>query len=105
MELYLPTAYAGVMPEEVIFETETKHSRGEVAAYLRQVADKLDTGEAVTLAAGDQSVDLEVPGTVTFEVKAERETGSGAPELSVEFELEWTEGAGDDGGDGELRIE
>lgn len=96
------SAYSGVMPEEVIFETETKNSRGDVAAYLRQVADKLDSGEAVRLAAGDQSVDLDVPGTVTFEVKAERETG-GTPELSVEFELEWKEGAGDEGGD--LRIE
>jgi len=91
------------MPEEVIFETETKNSRGDVAAYLRQVADKLDSGDAVSLAAGDQSVDLDIPETVTFEVKAERETGGGTPELSVEFELEWKEGA--DGESGDLRIE
>ncbi len=91
------------MPEEVIFKTETSNSRSDVAAYLRQVADKLDTGEPVSLAAGDQSVDLDIPGTVTFEVKAERETGDGAPELSVEFELEWDEGA--DGESGDLRIE
>ncbi|MFB6125278.1 MAG: amphi-Trp domain-containing protein [Halanaeroarchaeum sp.] len=80
------------MPETVLFESESRQSRAAVADYLRSVADKLDAGDAVTLAAGEQSVTLDPPGTVAFEVKAERETGTGAPELSVEFELEWTEG-------------
>jgi amphi-Trp domain-containing protein len=90
------------MPEEVLFETEERMSRADVAAYLRAVADRLDDGGDLTLAAGERSTTLSVPDRPTFEVKAERETGDGDPETSVEFEIEWREG--DDGG-GELAFE
>ena len=94
---------SGRMPEEVIFETERHRSRSDVAALLRDVADKLDTDGELTLSAGDDSLTLEVPAEVTFEVKAERETGGAEDELSVEFELEWDEG--DQTSDGALSIE
>ncbi len=93
------------MPEEVLFETEQSHSREEIATYLRSVADRLDGDGELTLSAGGDSVDLMVPERPTFEVKAERETNGGPPELSVEFELEWTEGQEGEGGGGELSIE
>jgi len=90
------------MPEEVLFEVEQPQSRAEVAKYLRSVADSLDAGEAITLSAGDQSVTMDPPARPTFEVKAEREGPAGRPgELSIEFELEWDEDAGD-GGDLEI---
>jgi len=91
------------MPETVLFSTESRESRRAVADYLRAVADKLDGGEPITLAAGDESVTLDPPGTVAFEVKAERETGSGPAELSVEFELEWDEGVSEDDASLEIR--
>jgi amphi-Trp domain-containing protein len=80
------------MPEEVIFESERPATRADVADYLRTVADRLDADDPVTLRAGDDEVTLDPPGRLTFEVKAERETGGGPPELGVEFELEWREG-------------
>lgn len=80
------------MPEEVLFENESRQSRAAVATYLRSLADKLDAGDAVTLRAGAEELTLEVPPSVDFEVKAERETGSGPDELSIEVELEWSEG-------------
>lgn len=86
------------MPEEILFETEERTARGEVAAYLRTVADRLDAGDELTLTAGEQSTTLSVPDRPTFEVKVERETGGGEPELSVEFELEWREGEGSETG-------
>lgn len=81
------------MPEETLFETELRRSRGEVADYLRTVADKLDGDGPVTLTAGDESVTVDPPESVDFEVKAERETdaGGGAGERSIELELEWRE--------------
>ena len=94
------------MPEEVLFETESRHDRSEIAAHLRAVADKLDGDGEVTLAGGGESLTMRVPSSATFEVKAERETGSGPDELSVEFEIEWDdvdEAAG--GGNGGLSIE
>ncbi|WP_247729855.1 amphi-Trp domain-containing protein [Halovivax limisalsi] len=95
------------MPEEVLFKSESRQSRADVAATLRSIADKLDAGEAITLSAGNESVTMEPPAKPTFEVKAEREGPTDGPgELSVEFELEWPEDATDDsGGDGDLRIE
>lgn len=93
------------MTEEVLFETERSHSREEIATYLRSVADKLDDGGDLTLSSGGESVELAVPDRPTFEVKAERETNSGTPELSVEFELEWKEGQDAEGGSGDLSIE
>jgi amphi-Trp domain-containing protein len=92
------------MPEEVLFKSESNQSRAEIAAYLRTVADNLESGAPIRLTAGDQSVTMDPPSRPTFEVKAEREGPAGGPgELSVEFELEWDEN-GDDGGGG-LEIE
>jgi len=94
------------MPEEVLFEDERRQERGEIAAYLRTVADKLDGGEPITLVAGDRSVTVDPPTRPTFEVKVERETprGGGPGELSVELELEWNED-GEGGAGGDLSIE
>lgn len=94
------------MPEEVLFKSESGRTRAEIAAYLRTVADSLEAGDSITLAAGDQSVTMDPPSRPTFEVKAEREgPADGHGELSVEFELEWDENGGDGGDGGELRIE
>jgi amphi-Trp domain-containing protein len=89
------------MPEEVLFKSESRQSRADVAAYLRTVAGKLEDGDAITLKAGGDSVTLDPPSRPTFEVKAEREGPADGPgELSVEFELEWDEDGGDGASDG-----
>jgi len=96
------------MPEEVLFETESRMDRADVAAILRDVADELDGGDPVTLSAGNDTITLDPPASPTFEVKAERETSHGASqgELSVEFELEWDEAEEDaDGNAGGLSVE
>lgn len=90
------------MPEEILFETERRLDRGEIADHLRRVADALEAGEPIALSAGDQSVELDPPARPGFEVKAEREGPADGPgELSVEFELEWPE----NGDDSDLRID
>ncbi|MEF8829144.1 MAG: amphi-Trp domain-containing protein [Haloarcula sp.] len=95
------------MPEEVLFKSESDQSREEIATYLRTVADKLDSGDAISLKAGSESVTLDPPARPTFEVKAEREGPAGnMTELSIEFELEWDENAGEESsGSGQLEIE
>jgi len=91
--------------EEVLFKSERASSREEIAAYLRTVADSLESGGPITLSAGGESTTVEPPARPTFEVKVEREGPPDGPvEIGLEFELEWDEG-GDSGGDGELRIE
>lgn len=94
------------MPEEVLFKSETKHSRAEIAAYLRNVADSLEEGGPLTLKSGDESVSLDPPEISTFEVKAEKEGPEGnMDERSVEFEIEWYVGDEGESADASLEIE
>jgi len=73
-----------------------------VAEYLRTLADSLESGSDMTLSAGEQSVTLDPPSDVEFEVKAEREGPTdGDGELSIEVELEWPENVTE----GELSVE
>ena len=94
------------MPEEVLFKSESDQSREEIASYLRKVADNLDSGDAISLKAGSESVTLNPPARPTFEVKAEREGPAGnMTEQSIEFELEWDENDEEGSGGGQLEIE
>jgi amphi-Trp domain-containing protein len=94
------------MPEEVLFKSESKQSRKDIAALLRTVADNLEDGESLTLSAGGESVTMDPPNRPEFEIKAEREGPTDGPkELSVEFELEWDEHAEDGHASGEVTIE
>ncbi len=91
------------MPEKTLFESEQLMGRDAVADYLRTLADSLESGSDVTLRAGDQSLTMQPPSEVEFEVKAEREGPTdGNGELSIEVELEWPENAS---GSGSLSIE
>jgi amphi-Trp domain-containing protein len=96
-----------IMPEKVLFKSESNQTREEIAAYLRKVADNLDSGNAISLKAGSESVTLNPPARPTFEVKAEHEGPVGnMTERSIEFELEWDENGGEEsGGSGQLEIE
>ena len=95
------------MPEEVLFKSESDQCREEIASYLRKVTDNLDSGSAINLKAGSESVTLNPPARPTFEVKAEREGPVGnMTERSIEFELEWDENDdAEGGGSGQLEIE
>jgi amphi-Trp domain-containing protein len=95
------------MPEDVLFESESDRDRAEIADVLRTVADNLEAGDQLTLSADGDSLTMNPPARPTFEVKAEREGPADGPgELSVEFELEWDEGASsDDDTGGDLSVE
>jgi len=95
------------MPEEVRFAVERHQSRGEVAEYLRAVADRLDESGDVSFESGGDAVSVEVPPQVEFEVKVEREgPADGVGEIGLELELEWPEDAAErgDAGDDTLSI-
>lgn len=78
-------------PGELLFEHEQRRSRSAAADYLRAIADNPDAGRDVTLSAGDQSVTLDLPETLDFDLDTERGTSSGAGELSIEVEVEWAD--------------
>jgi amphi-Trp domain-containing protein len=76
------------MPDETLFEFEQTFDRTDVAAYLREIADRLDGDGTLTFTAGGQSAEVSVPERLQFEVKVER---TPSDEMEVEFELEWGE--------------
>ena len=82
--------------EVVLFQSEEKHSRQNVATFLRQLADKVEGGEVV-LQKGSESLTLSLPANLTLEVKAEEEDKKGRTQRSLEVEFEWYEGEEDGG--------
>jgi amphi-Trp domain-containing protein len=80
--------------EIVLMQSEERLDRSAVAAFLRDVADKLETG-TVTLKQAGQQLDLEIPAQVVFEIKAEEEIKSKGTQRSLELEIEWLLGDGD----------
>lgn len=93
------------MPDEILFTSESRRSRSEIADYLRSVADSLEAGGEVTFRAGDETTAVSPPDRAEFEVKVEREgPAEGSGELAIELEIEWPEDA-EAGASGELEIE
>ena len=94
------------MPEETLFENEQYLDRSAVASYLRTVAERLESGDPISLEADGDSISVTAPPTVEFEVKVEREGPSdGHSEIGFEMELEWDENSGDGEPDDGLAIE
>ena len=77
------------MTEEVLFKLEQKMSNSEIAENLREIAEKIENGDEISLKSGSQSVDLKTDRPAEFEIKVEREND----EESLELEIEWEEGA------------
>ncbi|WP_446010270.1 amphi-Trp domain-containing protein [Candidatus Electrothrix sp.] len=78
--------------ETVLFKTEEKMSRNEVAELLRTLAGKIEKGKVV-LQQGTKDVKLKIPDRVELEVKAEKEVGKRRSKKKLELEIEWLIGA------------
>ena len=76
--------------ETVLFKSEEKKSAKEIAAILRQIADKIDSG-SMTLIQNDNKVVLDFPQSMVIELKVEEEQGRKLKK-SFEIELEWIPG-------------
>jgi len=74
--------------ETILMKSEEKVSRSDAASFLRQLADKLDSGK-VMLKQGSEELLLEIPAQITLEVKAEDEPKSKGTQRSLEIEFEW----------------
>lgn len=77
--------------EVVLFASEEPQSRKNVAAFLRELADKLE-GNEVVLRKGSEELALQVPNNVVLELKVEEEEKKQRTQRSLEIEIEWYEG-------------
>ncbi|MBW2472393.1 MAG: amphi-Trp domain-containing protein [Deltaproteobacteria bacterium] len=76
--------------ETVLFKSEEKKSASEIAAILRQIADKIDSGSMTLMHSGNK-IDLDFPPSMVLEMKVEEEQGRKLKK-KFEIELEWVPG-------------
>lgn len=79
----------------ILFKSDERKNLKEVAAFLRQLADKIESGEVV-LRRGAEEVKLRLPATVDFEIEAEAKPKKRGTQQSLEIEIEWYEGESGD---------
>ena len=93
------------MSDDDLLDTEVEQSPEDAAAFLRDVAEKLESGEELTVQAGEESATVDPPGgEIEVEVELEREEGYGGEpdEVELEIELEWAVEASSDADDIEI---
>lgn len=82
-------------------DANKEKTRGEVATYLREFADELDSGpgatthdEKVTLVIDNESATVTPPATMQFAVEVETDSSmiSTGTDRGVTFSLGWDEG-------------
>lgn len=75
--------------EVKLFKSKIRRERGEIADFLRQLADKIDEGR-VALSQGEEELILDLPGALILEVQVEDEQKRRkGVQHSLEVELKW----------------
>ena len=77
--------------ETILFKSEEKKKRSDIADVLRTLADKVDHGR-LTLQQDQTKTLVEFPDQMVLELKVEEEQGRRKLKKSLEIELEWTVG-------------
>ncbi|MCB0010561.1 MAG: amphi-Trp domain-containing protein [Anaerolineales bacterium] len=75
--------------EKKLFKSEERYSQADIAAFLRQLADKIEGGQ-VMLQQGGQEQKLAIPHHLFMEIEVEDEVKTGrGTQHSLEIELKW----------------
>ena len=77
--------------KNVIVKSDLRKNLPDVAVFLRELADKVETG-TVTLVQGGQDIVIDLPETVSFELEYYEQSKKHGLKKQLEIELEWTEG-------------
>lgn len=75
--------------KNILVDYENRVLRDQVATLLETIATKLKQDGTLTLKLGQEEHTVQLPESVVLEVKLEEKNG----QYSLEFELEWQEGA------------
>jgi len=81
--------------EIILFNSEEKKTKNEIADILRLLASKVEQGN-LSLSNEAGAVDLEFPENMILEIKAEEEVKQKI-KRSLEIEIEWIVGSDDQG--------
>ena len=77
--------------KNVLVKSDQRKNLADSAAFLRDLADKVESGK-VTLVQGGQDVVVDLPDTVSFELEYYEQPKKHGVKKQLEIELQWTEG-------------
>ena len=77
--------------KNVIVKSDLRKNLPDVAAFLRELADKLETGH-VTLVQVGEDVTVKLPDTLDFELEYYEQAKKNGLKKQLEIELKWVEG-------------
>jgi amphi-Trp domain-containing protein len=77
--------------KNVLVKSDLRKNLADSAAFLRELADKIESGK-VTLTQAGKDVVIDLPETVSFEVEYYEQPKKRGLKKQLEIELEWTEG-------------
>ncbi len=77
--------------KNVLVKSDQRKNLADVAAFLRDLADKVESGK-VTLVQGGQDVVVDLPESVSFELEYYEQPKKHGLKKQLEIELQWTEG-------------
>ena len=75
----------------VLFKSKEIKDLAGVAAFLRQLADKIEGGTLV-FQQGEHEVEIQLPANVRLEVDADIKPKKRVTKRSLEIEIEWSDG-------------
>ena len=77
--------------KNVLVKSKSRKKMPDVAAFLRELADKVESGQ-VSLLQGEEDISLVLPETVSFELEYYEQPKKQGVKKQLEIELTWTEG-------------
>ena len=77
--------------KNVLVKSDLQKNLPDVATFLRELADKVETGQ-VTLSQSGEDVVVDLPETVSFELEYYEQPKKHGIKRQLEIELQWTEG-------------
>lgn len=77
--------------KNTLIKSKERRSIQDVAAFLRQLADRLEQNEVV-LQRGDDEITVEVPSRVTFKLKVKEKIKKRKTKYQFKMTLKWDDG-------------
>lgn len=78
---------------EIMYKSEQQMSRSQLAAFLRDMADRIENQNLV-LKSNGQEATVEIPEQVELEVEYQSKQKAAGPRYELELEVEWGSGTG-----------
>lgn len=77
--------------KNVLVKSDRRKNLADSAAFLRELADKVESGQVTLVQAGNDVV-IDLPDTVGFEIEYYEQPKKRGLKKQLEIELKWTEG-------------